>query len=258
MADACSGSQDESPQDARVDLAVRHVLADTPGLAEDPFQAGRAGLLAVLETGEPANGRSSRRRRSGRVLGLSAVAAAIAVGVVVVPSLGGPELTPAASAGAVDVLNRAAGLSESAGTIVVPPGQYLYPGRRDAQLTMMSIRPKGEDKRDCVYRSETVTELWIPADTSKEWLQRTTQLNHRTWLRCNEQDAVKAGERLPQRPRTSENRAPGGRFETIEGVDDQGVHRMPPPGFGNPTPEFVASLPSEPQELYEQAVADNP
>lgn len=235
---------DNTPDDldTRIDHALTRIHAeDVPD--EQRVRAVRTRLLdTVRHHPEP------RHTRPNRVLTIAAAAAVLAGGIFVAQTVGGAGLQPSASAAAISNLTRAA---DNAHDEPVPPGDYRY--IRTHRSSTGGFPDNRDPDANCWYRTHTVIEVWIPADPAREWLQRTTEPNERTWLRCSEREAVRQGFPLPTGPRVEERRAARGHFngENIGRENGRDIP-LPPPGFGNPTPEFLAGLPRDPQRLYHQ------
>ena len=165
----------------------------------------------------PVRGRSTRRRTARRVVwGLvPAAAAAAVVGtlLIVTGSLGdGPGRSVAPAA-----------YLAPGGTTPMSAGQYFY--------SRVTISAQSE-------RSVTLVETWQPQRASDVWTRRITQQNP---------DGTLVG-----RPRVTT--APCGRFDA-----GPGVTAVPgtasacdgPGSWAHPTPEFLATRPTDPGALYE-------
>lgn len=200
-----------------IDDVIRTVLADTPRMTEEQFAAGRERVLGGRRT----------PRRWGRLAVVAAGVVALVGAALIVPTLGG-ENAPATAAAAT-VLTDAADMIE-AKDAPLAAGQFRYVR---TESTMM-----GRTER-CDYRQHDLDEVWIPQDGEDEWLLRRAR-GRIEWLTC--QDPGWDG--LPAAYQ-EEFRAKHGAF-----VQDGGLNPVPAPGWNNPTPEFLASLPRDPQALY--------
>jgi len=199
------------------DDVVRTVLADTPTMTAEQFAAGRERVLAGRPT----------PRRWGRLVGVAAGVVALVGAALILPTLGGEDAP--ASAAAATVLTDAADLIETK-DVPLAAGQYRYVRTESTML--------GRTER-CDYQQHDLDEVWIPQDADAEWLLRRDR-GRIEWLTC--QDPGWDG--LPAAYR-EEYRAKDGTF-----VLDGGMNPVPEPGWNNPTPEFLASLPRDPQALY--------
>ena len=178
----------------------------------------------VLTWEEPRVGvRPAGRPRVRTVLQFAvpvAVAAAVA-GIVVLPDSGdGGQPGPATTSEAPSPPLQEAALIAPGSTVPLEPGQYLY-----SRIT------RDLDKATVVF------ETWRPQHAADPWTQRYTDYDPVT------------GE-LVRPPQVTT--APCGQFdvpqEALTGCDDAG-------SWSNPTPQFLASLPSDPAELYRQIAA---
>ncbi len=193
-----------------------------------------------------------RGRRAPRILAGAAAAVALAGALLAVQALGGASLQPAASAAAVTTLNQAAALTVHAADAPLAPGQFRYVATRQVSTVQFT----GPGASDCAYQQETLVEVWIPDNPDQEWLERRTEPNERTWVSCSQQDGDATGHPLPTHPQVTERRAAKGHFTgEFVGRENGGDIPLPEPGFDNPTADFLASLPRDPQELY-QAIHD--
>jgi len=190
------------------------------------------------ETPSPAG-----RRHWGRWVAAAGTVAAVAAGVVVVQTVPFGDQPPVASA-AAEVLTTAAdrlGASDP----VVKPGEYLY--IEDHRWDMVT---SDDGHQVLTYLQENVIQTWVPYDRSREWLQRSYNTGRRQWIQGCEADLP-----TPENTDVEELRAKCGDFHPEGGM-------KPCERKGNwqqPTPEFVAALPSDPQKLYDElrsAMAD--
>jgi hypothetical protein len=219
-----------------LDRALAALNADVPS-GDRALTRIRAELMTAA--GEPQATEPKRRWRRW-VVAAAAVGALIGTALVV-PTLG--EDPPASAAAAT--LNAAAD-KIGASDPVIAPGQYLY----HATHTWAMRGFKGGDADGLSYLSELVTEVWVPADRTREWMLRSHTTGKRIWLRGSEADYP----RLPKSPQdeTVERKAPCGDF-----VPEPGQRACAVPGsWMNPTPEFFATLPTDSRQLYDRLRKD--
>ena len=127
---------------------------------------------------------------------------------------------------------------------VVPPGRFRYVGTRAWWMARF-----GRGRRRYAYLAENVLQQWIPGDPAADWLLDRRLTGRRTWLQGDAERAVADGFEVVDRWPTGRWRAAGGNFFG----DD--------PGEGSwqlPTPEFLATLPRDPQRLLARLRADSP
>ena len=230
----------DTHMDRLVDTGLDALMADEPAMTDEEFDRGREQLLTAMRTGAPAP------RRRTRWLAAAAAAVVLAAGLLVAQTLdfggvgGGPP-----RAAAAPVLNKAAGLAATAGDQQVGPGQYLYVSTRSAGLTFHDV--EGE----AVYRSAKFIDTWIPADPRDTWLERRGEIGKPSWVPGHEGDGPPPGEPAGF---VGEWRAPCGAFgywaQDSKPSCDQG-------SWANPTPEFLAGLPKDPEQLYKRLLADS-
>jgi hypothetical protein len=233
------------------DSELDQALADQPaGPAFSP--AARARALAALRTADAA---PVSARRTGKAWWLAAAAAVAAVtGGAATFLTGGPA--PQASAAAVQSLQLA---SNVVGDVQVGPGQYYYIGSHSWALGAAQTR--AGHHLDAMV--ENTDEEWIPANRSDVWLKRGGYTGHHTWL-IGSDEIVKAEgdgglfEPVGQREQRGACGDWGGR-QTAElgGSPDDGKPCDQRTGdWNDPTPAFVAQLPTDPAKVYAKLDAD--
>lgn len=230
-----------------IDEVLAGLRTDVPEMSDRAFSAGRTRLLAVVApaamTTEPKQDttvaplRPRRSWRSPPRLAASAAAVvALVVGGVLVVSIG----DNAPSAAAVEQLNSAA---DEIDTTDVPlsPGQYRYVASHAWNLsTIVSADRPGADSGSSEathYLMEDLRELWVPADPKQKCTMRSTITGNHKWVAG---DKSKGAETLE--PSSSEGTIPCGDF--ADGWWQQ------------PSTEFLASLPRDPDALYDRLRAD--
>jgi hypothetical protein len=237
--------------DNQVDLAVRRLAPDVEPMTDLSFAARRAQVLdaAASRTIAP-----RQRRPVRRWIAAAAAITAVTVGVL---NFGGPGLTPAANAEAVAVLTQAADVTVQATDVPVGPGQYRYVKKKESRWQVVALR--GARSADCWLRYESTEETWIPTELDQEWLRR---ISNSDWLEakyCTKEEAQHAlSSAFPPIPpigASIEGRAKSGRFTPPLGADkplgrDEMLSDRRPGNVLNPTPEFMAKLPRDPQKLF--------
>jgi hypothetical protein len=209
---------------------------------DEPVQfdvaAGRAALAAALKTRAEAPAPvvvELKRRRPVRW-----IAAAAAVGVLTAGGLAAStfDLTGAGgnSATAAEELIKAADLASRVVERPVGPGQFRYVRTHYEGITVGG-------GTSTAWSTDMTNEEWIPADRRDEWMLKAA-VKPSEWVEGHEGDgrpesgsAFKDGQ---------EFRGKCGKYSYYaEGQPD----RCTAGGFHNPTPEFLASLPTDPQAL---------
>ncbi|HEX6353192.1 CU044_5270 family protein [Actinophytocola sp.] len=229
-----------------IDELLADLHTDVPRMSDRAFGAGRTRLQALVApvgvTTEPKQSTTVaplRPRRSWRspprLIASAAAVVALVVGGVLVVSFG----DNAPSAAAVAQLNSAA---DEIDTTDVPlgPGQYRYVASHAWNLsTVVSAdRPGESGSRDAAhYLMEELRELWVPADPKQECTQRSTITGNFKWVAG---DKSKGAETLV--PSSSEGTIPCG--DVADG------------GWQQPSTKFLASLPRDPDALYDRLRAD--
>jgi hypothetical protein len=217
------------------DDLVKRAVAKMPLMSDDAFAAGRAALLAKIgKTGDQPDPAVARRSRRAVWLMSAAAVAALLAGLLAGPSFlrantdDSPE--PAASAAVADLLLRAS--AAPTGDVVLKPGQYLYV--QDRTLVMPSADNCRNPCIEWAYLTDETYQTWVPADPAQKWMQRRTSSGVKKWLKGSPAD-------LPSYPMLvlGEWKAVNGNWFSPE-----------KPGFENPTPAYLATLPRNPRQLY--------
>ncbi|TVT23587.1 hypothetical protein FNH05_32910 [Amycolatopsis rhizosphaerae] len=235
--------------EAQLDLALNALHADASG---DALAAARERLMAEAGAAPEEAPAALRRRRPRRgIFAAAAAVVAMAAGVLVWQATGGggPGLTPNASAASLGSAADHVGSSDPA----VGPGQYRYLVTHTWGVTTATTA----NGRDFVYLQEEVRETWVPADQSREWMERRTTTGNRQWLVGTEAEARAAGA-VSDKPAWTD----GVRKAACGDFYADTEHRQPlcprPGNWQSPTPSWLASLPRDPQELYRRLRADAP
>jgi len=232
------------------DSELDQALADQP--AGPAFSAeARARALAALRAADAAPA-----TRGGKAWWLAAAATvAVATGVTATFLSGAPA--PQASAAAVQSLEQA---SSVVGDVQVGLGQYYYLGSHSWSLSAAQTR-NGHTLDAMVENS---SERWIPANRSDVWLKRGGYTGHYTWLIGSDEIVKAEGDGgLFEPVGTTDERGPcgdwGGRqTPELGGSPDDGKPCDQRTGdWNDPTPRFVAQLPTDPAKVYAKLAADS-
>jgi hypothetical protein len=228
-----------------IDELLADLHTDVPEMSNRSFAAGRTRLQAVvapaavaMEPKQDATVAPLRPRRSWRspprmIASAAAVLALVAGGVLFV-SFG----DNAPSAAAAEQLNSAADEIDPK-DVPLGPGQFRYVASHSWNLsTVVSADGPGADSHEAThYLMEDLRELWVPADPKQECTLRSTITGNHKWVAG---DKSKGAETLT--PSSSESTIPCGDF--ADG------------GWQQPSTEFLASLPRDPDALYDRLRAD--
>jgi hypothetical protein len=235
-------------------------MTSEPAMTGEAFDHGHDRLLAAMRADKVSTARKGETmtvtqeapatltavpRKRTRWLVAAAAAALLTAGMLVAQTLdfGGIGGTPRASA--APVLDKAAGLAATAKDQQVGPGQYLYVSVRTEGITF-----DGADG-DVVSRGGVFVDTWVPANPRDNWLERRGEIGKPAWVPGHEGDgpAPDASEGL-----AGEWTAPCGAFgywaDDSKPSCDKG-------SWTNPTPEFLAGLPKDPEQLYKHLLADS-
>jgi hypothetical protein len=165
--------------------------------------------------------------------------------------LSGPA-APAASA-AAPTLHRAALAAIQEHDQVAGPDQYIYV-RTDSWAVNGAEIKGGRHLEKLV---EVVSQNWVPTERSRDWLLRGGPTGRSVWLVGSDAEAKAAG--LPAtvftRPGFDVTAACGDfapSRNTAPSCADPGI----PPGWQNPTPAWLAGLPTDPQGMASRLRAD--
>ncbi|MEV6282835.1 CU044_5270 family protein [Kribbella sp. NPDC051770] len=180
--------------------------------------------------------RTARRRWTYGLAAAASVAALVGTGFIVTSG------TQGGSAEAKTELDAAAA-NVTAKDPVVKPGQYLHNTARTWTRNLY-----GGNGFELQVLEEQATETWIPADRKAEWVMRTTQTGRHQWVVGSDAEARKHG--ITFAKTTDVQRADCGGFYGA-GCDTAG-------SWANPTPEWIAGLPTDPKALYERLKKDAP
>jgi hypothetical protein len=219
-----------------------------PAAEPDKRAFGRARTELLLAAGAPEPSVADEppvrsRRRWGWWAGATATVAAVVAAVLVVQTVQFGDNMP--SAAAVEGLNSAA---DKVNSVDEPlgPGQYRYIATHAWWMSSM-------DKYS--YLAENLLETWVPADEKQDWLWRRDVTGARKWVSGTEAKAKAAGWTSVDEPGWPEGewRAPCGDWFAT----DEGKKPCATPGtWQTPNAEFMASLPRDPDQLYDRLRKD--
>jgi hypothetical protein len=208
--------------------------------AEDAFHRTRADLLAAA--GAPAPEPSAPPRRKWGWWAAAGTVAAVVSSLLVVQAVRSDNRIP--NAAAVRELNLAADRVNAVDE-PVGPGEYRYIATHAWWLSTAY---------EYSYLGENLLETWVPADETQMWLWRRDVTGARKWLAGTEAEA--RADNIPlddmEWPEGEWRAACGDWFAEEE-------KRKPCSAQGSwqsPNAEFMASLPREPEELYDRLAAD--
>ncbi|TWP54043.1 hypothetical protein FKR81_00270 [Lentzea tibetensis] len=222
--------------DQLLDAALGHAVADEPTLSEVDVAKGKLELATALRIH-----RQAPKRRTPWLVAAAAVAV-LSAGGLVLQTVDFTGNGPSSTATAAESLNRAADLAAGVSDQLLSPSQYRYVRSRYRGITLSW----GTDE---AYASGVLNEAWIPTDPRQEWMERQVDDGPTEWLPGHEGTGTPPG----NGGRNGEFRARCGNFGYFSAdTPDRCTHG----GWNNPTPEFLAALPTDPKELYRRLVAD--
>lgn len=219
-------------------LRLHHATAPEPDLA--PIRREVLGRIAASD------GKRTRNRKLVLATAALAVIAAVTTTVAVWPSAPQPSVVATADADAIAAITNAADAPATMNLLIervakakplnIAQGGYLYTSSRGTGLGVAS-GPDGP----AYYWMDTVTEYWNAVDDShRVRLSRSTQhLNARPF---SEADRVKL-------EKYGSDYATVRSYSGDSRVDPPPTQPPLPPGLGNPTPGYLASLPTDPVAL---------
>ncbi|ONI78813.1 hypothetical protein ALI144C_29000 [Actinosynnema sp. ALI-1.44] len=217
-----------------LDRALAVLNADVPP-GDTALARARAELLAA--SGAPQAVQPPKARRHwGRWAAAVAVIAAAFASLQVVPF--GDESSVPTAAAAELLINAADKIGAS--DPVVGPGQYLYV--EEHNWGGMGFFSPSAPANNFFYLDERFNETWIPADRTQEWLWRMRETGNRKWI---------VG-RPEQAPAITNSPLPDQRARCGDFTISQSEKPCEVAGsWYRPTPQFLASLPTDPRQLYD-------
>jgi hypothetical protein len=204
--------------------------------AGEPLDEIRTGTPPPVEV-KPIVG--TGRRWAYALAGAAAVLVLVITGFLVTAS------SPGGTAAAAADLNAAAD-RVSASDPAIPAGKYQYRVTHSWSQGMIGLRTG----KTLSFLQETVTETWMPADRTQEWMQRSTA-GRRKWIVGSDKEAGRAIQK-DSKPEVLRGRC--GSFYPPAGQDPCGEEG----GWSTPTPDWIAGLPKDPKALYERLRKDSP
>lgn len=252
-----------SDHDDLLDAALVDFRADVQEMTDTAFTTGRARLRTTIDAPAvraPATAEApvipmtkSRRLlrsppgRRRRLVAAAAVVTAVAAGALVLQTVQFGDNAPVASA--ATELNTAAD-NIHAQDEPVGEGQYRYVAIHSWSIANV-IEVSDPPGLQLSWRQENLDETWIPRDQNEEWLNRQTVTGNYEWIDGDDEKAAQVGVDLPKHEVT-DMRAACGDY-AMKDADNAEPYApcTAPAGWGNPTPEFIADLPTDPQRMYE-------
>jgi hypothetical protein len=225
-------------------------LHDDHASGQGNLAGARTALYAALGTPEPIMPRA--RRHWPRWAAAAAVVATLVAGTLVAESLGG-DSGHTASAAAL-TLRQAATVAIHEQDPVLKPGQYRYI-RENAWWSMMFTPSEGQT---FAYLADNVIETWVPQNQNGDWRLRRSIVGERQWIAGSEQAAKAAGLTLSAGWPTGVITAPCGDFYPTDNVKPSCADIAKAAGWQEPTPAWLATLPTDPQAMMARLRQDSP
>lgn len=210
------------------------------------LEAARQALATELDRPLPVR----RHRRWGRWASAAAVVGALVAGGLVAENLVGGN-QPTASAAAL-TLRQAATAAIQERDPVLKPGQYLY---IHSDAIAESMIDNGEAPLLDYLRSD-VSEMWVPADRKADWRMRIVRSGPLRWISGSAAQARAEGVDVSP-PAPTDITAACGAFYGDGGAKPACVDAGPG-SWQEPTPAWVAALPTDPARLLAKIRADMP
>ena len=256
--------------DDDLDLLLADLNNDVPPMTDEAFESGRARLRGVVDSGtlvttpalddDPvvrpltnvAPLRSPPRKKLRLIASVAAVVVAVAGGLVA--SMAPFSDQPGAVAVA-DSLRSAAEKVETVPDEPVGPGQYRYT-RVHTESLSETAPVDGRASSILTYIQQGEQEIWMPADQTDEWLWRDRPGEIR-WVDGSDERAAELGAQLPPHQEGTEVKARCGDFFGHKSVDGPELAECEwPADPRNPSPAWLAALPSDPRTLYGELVEE--
>ena len=235
------GNVHEMWSEDELDRALATLHSDVD-IADGALAGVRAELMTAAGGPSPRH-RPARRHWARWALAAAAVVALVA-GLLVVQTVQFGDHPPAASAAAAALNSTADKIRTSDPPL--RPGQYRYVGWHSWAMNTAVFKDTSLTRLE-----ERLGEMWVPQDWKRDWLVRDGSTGNYKWIKGSDQEAKALGF-APPKAETTEERWPCGQYP----------HQDNPCGvrgsWQQPTPEWMAGLPRDPQKLYERLRADAP
>ncbi|GAA4668457.1 CU044_5270 family protein [Frondihabitans cladoniiphilus] len=225
---------------------LRKVRSQPTGPTDEALLNGRARLVEHLawETASspmaktaPAKAVPVKTHRgmhtAGWITATGLVAAGVATALVLGNVVGLAGWRGGADAAAADTLDQAAAAAIATSDPVVAPGQYLEVATHAAYAAYVPVPGASSDAQDTVYLESQDGQMYVPADTSQDWV----------WVRDSGKPVQTFGA-------DSERAAAADTGDT-----DETVHGVGGAFYGSPadvTPAKLAALPTDPTQLLNE------
>ncbi|MEV7628475.1 CU044_5270 family protein [Actinoplanes sp. NPDC089786] len=166
-----------------------------------------------------------------------------------------PRAAARPSAAAVAQLDRAAAATTGGPTA---PGQYFYTEKHEWALGAAQTR----GGKSLAQLQETIYETWVPHERSHEWVKVTTVTGKTQWLVGDDELVRREGDGgLRSIPGRTREAGPCGDYPSDNGRLGETTERpscdQRPGDWYEPTPRFLAGLPTDPAKLYKRLEDDN-
>jgi hypothetical protein len=178
------------------------------------------------------------KRHKARWIAVIGTAAAVLASVLVVQTIS--TRSPATVSETLDQAAERIGASD----LVVKPGQYLYVNMHTWNYAM--AMKEGNPSRLSFLREGT-TQIWVPADRTQEWLWRVDLTGKRKWMSGSEADATPDMRESMPPPAVPNCGVSGGTGKECRNKLDLSM----------PWYAYVANLPTDPRQLYDQLRRDS-
>jgi hypothetical protein len=213
--------------------------------------SARTALYAALGTPEPIMPKS--RRHWLRWAAAAAVVGTLVAGTLVAESLGGGSGHTASAAALT--LRQAATVAIHEQDPVLKPGQYRY--IRENAWWAMTFSPTS-DGQMFAYLADNMIETWVPQNQNGDWRLRRSIVGERQWIAGSEQAAKAAGLPLADGWPTGVITAPCGDFYPNDNAKPSCADIAKVAGWQEPTPAWLATLPTDPQAMMARLRQDSP
>jgi hypothetical protein len=217
------------------ELTLLRKIHETPESTLQTLSEGRRAMdRAIGGTRTRTIAKTKARRRTTWTLGLTGVAAALTVGLVVSDVVGIAGLRPGSSAAAAEVLNSAAQATIATSDPVIGPGQYLSINTDGVYSGTLGKA----DGTSVTFLSSNSDTLFVPGDSTRNWVwDRSARKPVKFFGNLTGEEEAAAWRNLVAEGFLADPEfldAPNGAFYGSDAVD---------------TPESLAKLPRDPRIL---------